>query len=409
MIEILSVLEDKDNYIRYIDIVKKYNTDNDIKRIIDNIDIYYIDTSLPSIDWVSFKTFFFVKNPMIKDTKKILFDSMFDTLAKPTGIAIKSTLVNTFLERYHAQRIAVLAMDVDSGKTGVTLETVSDELQAYFSSSGRLGTGLDGACYDDLETLFKHSISGTGLKWRLEALNDSLGEVHKGNFILFAGRPDAGKSTLLCSEGTFMTQQLSDSRCLYFSNEESSLALKPRIISSLLGVDRKTLESDPKLHWENYTRLLGGNSDKLLLVEKADLSVLDIEKWVQKDKVGLILVDQLRKVKGFNDIKGIARTETLFNWARELCKEYAPLITVTQLDGEAENIAYPSMARVYESKTAIQGEMDAIVTIGRVDGSVPANARYLGVVKNHMPRPNDPKLRNGKHEVLLLADIGRFV
>ena len=313
------------------------------------------------------------------------------------------------LERYYAQRIAFSALEVAEGKPKKTLQTASDELQAYISATKGVGSLTDEACRDDLLTLFKHSVPGTGLEWRMSCLNESLGELHKGNFLLFAGRPDSGKTTLLLSEGTYMAQQVPpEKKILLFSNEEGALALKPRLVSSLLGVDRTTLESDPLRYWDDYVRLLGGDPDKILLIEKSNLSVTDIERWVDRENAGLILIDQLRKIHGFNDIKGIARTERIFNWGRELSKDIAPVITVTQLDGEAENVAYPSMSRLYESKTAVQGEMDAIITIGRVDGSVPANARYIGMVKNKMPRPGDEAMRHAKHEVTLLSEIGEI-
>ena len=50
------------------------------------------------------------------------------------------------------------------------------------------------------------------------------------------------------------------------------------------------------MYWERYKDALGGNPDKILLIEKPDLSVTDIEWWIAHEKPGLILVDQLRKV-----------------------------------------------------------------------------------------------------------------
>ena len=409
MIQILYILEEYNDYIKYNNIVYKNTTDDIIKRILINIKSYYEELKVPVIDWSDFETYFFVKNPMITPSKAIQFKAVFDTIKKPNA-ALKSSLLDTYMERYHAERIAFMALEVAEGKPSKRLDVVQSELDEYILQSGKAAQIGKEANREDITTILNRTSSSAGLRWRLTGLNESLGSLIKGKFLFFGGRPDSGKTTLLMSEGGYMAQQLpEDEICFYFSNEEDADALKPRILCSVLGIDLLTLKSDPDMYWERYKDALGGNPDKILLIEKPDLSVTDIEWWIAHEKPGLILVDQLRKVKGFDTLDGIKRTERLFNWGREIAKHHAPVITVGQLDDSAENEAYPPMRTIYESKTAIQGEMDVIVNIGCVAGSVPPNARYLGVVKNKMPSPEVPALRKGKHEVLILQDIGRFV
>lgn len=408
MIEILHVLEDKEDYDKYCSLVKKHNTDNDITRIINNMGTYFKDTTALTVDWVGFSTYFFVKNPLIQDVKKTVFEAIFDNLDKHPHTALKSTLIDTFLQRHHAERIGFMALEVAEGRRS-DLSDVQSELDTYMDISGKAAEIGSEAVRDDLATLMKTVRHGTGLRWRLPALNESLGAIRKGNFILIGGRPDAGKTTLLASECTHMVKQLAaGERVLYFTNEEGGSVVKTRIISSLLGVDQDTLEGDIGRYWSEYVHELDSDPDKILVIDKPTLSVYDIEWWLRAETPGLILIDQLRKVKGFDDLAGVNRLEKLFNQGREWSKEYAPVITVSQLDGNAENEMYPDMSRLYESKTAVQGEMDAIINIGRVNGSSPSNARYLNVVKNKLPTPDDPALRNGRHEVVILGDIGRF-
>jgi hypothetical protein len=64
------------------------------------------------------------------------------------------------------------------------------------------------------------------------------------------------------------------------------------------------------------------------------------------------------------------------------------------------------MHQLAGSQQAVQGELDAIVTIGR-DLSMPS-MRYLYVPKNKLPTPGDPSLRNGFFEVSPNFDKGRF-
>lgn len=407
MIEILSVLETQDDFIKYHAMIDKHNTDNDIKRIILWLDNYYRDTKATDVDWSSFSTYFFSKNPMIGGTKKEVFESIFEKLDEGCT-TLKSALIDTYLQRYHAERIAFHAMSVAEGKKPDLLD-IQLELDTYLDVSGKAAAIGEEANRDDLETILTKVIHGTGLRWRLTPLNTSLGPLRLGNFVLFAGRPDAGKTTLLLSEVTYMAEQLPDDKTvLYFSNEEASSAVKLRAMCSLLGVTLGDLERDPLTYWNEYVKILG-REDKILIIEKPDLSVNDINWWIKREDAGLIVVDQMRKVKGFDSDSGITRLEKIFNYARELSKSVAPVLTVSQLDGQAEGEAYPSMSRLYESKTAVQGEMDAIVNIGVVAGSVPANARYLNVVKNKLPTPDDPMMRKAQYEVLLHADIARFI
>jgi replicative DNA helicase len=276
-------------------------------------------------------------------------------------------------------------------------------------NSGKLEELDSQATMEDLDELLDSIAPGSGLSWRLSALNEALGDLRKSNFCLFAGRPESGKTTLMCSEITHMAPQLPpDEKVLYFTNEEGGKVVKTRLYSSLLGVDLKTLLSNRTYYANEYQKALGGDRNKIIVIDKHDMHVNDIEYWLNREEVGLICIDQLRKVRGFDDIKGIQRLERLFQQAREWSKEYAPVLTVSQLDNMAENKQYPDMSMLYESKTAVQGECDVIVNIGQISGSVPAYARWLNIVKNKMPTPGDPAMRHGRYEVQLHPDIARY-
>jgi replicative DNA helicase len=409
MLEVLNAVETKEDYDKYASIVKKNTKDTDILRILKWVGDYYRDTGEEEVNWNVFPTYFFVNNPTLNTNKMDEYEIMFNRLALKSGSSLKNVLINTFLQRYHAERVGFIALEVAEGKRD-DLTDIQKELDDYLTTSGKAEQIGAEANRKDLDELLAGTAATTGLSWRLDALNDSLGPLRKGNFTLFAGRPDSGKTTLLCSEGSFMAQQLPpNERLLYFTNEEGGDPVKIRMIQATLGMDYATIMKDPKRWWNEYLLLLGGDPDKILIIDKYDLHVKDIEWWLEHEEAGLIAIDQLRKVKGFEDIKGVGRLERLFNTGREWCKHFAPLVTVGQLGGQAEGIQYPGMSCLYESQTAIQGEMDGIITIGHIEGSIPPDARYLNVCKNKFPTPGDPSQRHGKHEVLLRADIARFV
>lgn len=179
-----------------------------------------------------------------------------------------------------------------------------------------------------------------------------------------------------------------------------------RIVQSALGITSEELEEDPAKAAAAYTKLMG-RMDKIIIFDKADVSTRDVDALLKKYDVGLVIFDQLWKMHGFEEEAGneVTRQGMLFNWARELSKKYAPVIAVAQADGTAQGQRWIEMSQLYGSKTVIQGEADAIVTIGRDPAT--GDTRYLYVPKNKLKGKN-PAMRNGKYELQILPHIGRF-
>lgn len=61
----------------------------------------------------------------------------------------------------------------------------------------------------NLEELLTHSYADSGLRWRLNCLNKSLGSLRPGDFGFIFARPETGKTTFLASEITAMLSQRS--------------------------------------------------------------------------------------------------------------------------------------------------------------------------------------------------------
>lgn len=412
MIDCLNALTTKLDFMRYGGAVKKFlGDDRKAKAIFHVIKRHYDMSSDPISSWNVFKAFYFVTRPQdASDERRPDFVEAFDYLEAQRGSKSNDALMQQLLERYYAEAIGMHALQVAEG-SGRELSTVMNMYDEYMIESGKAATIGNEANRKNATELLQSTSHGTGLEWRLTALRESLGTIHRGNFILFAGRPDSGKTSLLVSEAAYMAQQLPDGeQVIYFTNEEGGDAVKLRFMCAVLGATRATIEKDPVAAWDNYLVALKGDPDKILIIDKYDLHIRDIESWLQRENPGLICIDQLRKVHGFDSIKGVNRLEKLFNQGREWSKHYAPLLTVTQLDALADDEQYPGMARLYESKTAVQGEMDAIVTIGQKGGVTTATntMRYLNVVKNKLPVPGNPALRHGKHEVLLYPQYALF-
>ena len=129
----------------------------------------------------------------------------------------------------------------------------------------------------------------------------------------------------------------------------------------------------------------------------------------KKYKPGLIVFEQLDKVKGFHTEKeNHARLGLVYQWARDISKKYCPVIAVSQLDATAEGEKYPGMDKLRGSKTDKPGEADAIILIGNMkDGTL---KRYINVDKNKLvggPMSLEAH-RHGKFEVEIIPHLARY-
>jgi RecA-family ATPase len=109
-----------------------------------------------------------------------------------------------------------------------------------------------------------------------------------------------------------------------------------------------------------------GDINKIIVIDSPALTAAEVERYCEQYQPGCIIIDQLWKVKGFGGDNSDVKVQTaIANWARELCKKYAPVIGVYQADGSAEGVNYFGMDKIYMSKTAVQGECDLIICMGR--------------------------------------------
>lgn len=145
-------------------------------------------------------------------------------------------------------------------------------------------------------------------------------------------------------------------------------------------------------------------------MDDANFSKRDVESIIEEYSPGLIIVDQLHKIKGFNSDREDLRLGEVFGWGRELAKEYAPLIGVNQADATGENKRYLTMDNVANAKTAIQAEADWILGIGTIHDPGYEYVRFLNISKNKLTGSikTDETLRHGKFEVLIEPTIGRY-
>lgn len=254
--------------------------------------------------------------------------------------------------------------------------------------------------------MYQDQIVTQGLRWRLPCLNKSLGSLRKGDFGFIFARPETGKTTFLASEATHMLEQ-TNRPIIWFNNEEQGEKVMIRCIQASLGKSQAELFSDLPKHKADFYELTKRN---LKIVDSASIHKSYVEKVCKAVEPALIIFDQIDKIKGFEEARTDLTLGAIYQWARELAKDFAPVIAVCQADGTGEGVKWLNMGHVANAKTAKQAEADWILGIGKSNQEGLEYVRHLNISKNKLVGDEDsiPELRHGKLDVIIKPEVARY-
>lgn len=317
-------------------------------------------------------------------------------------------LIQSILANKRLKEISLAAYDVTEGK--LEMDKMHTMLQEFIEEQGSVEESHDFEFItDDLEELVNGAIKQQGLRWRLSTLNQMLGSLRRGDFGFIFARPETGKTTFLASETTCMAEQLSedDGPIIWFNNEEQGSKVKLRCYQASLGLNMTQLMADLPTNRDAY---LAKTKGKHKIFDAGIIHKNTVEQVCKQFKPSLIIFDQIDKIHGFTNDREDLRLGAMYNWARELAKEYCPVIAVCQADGTGEGQKWLSMANVANAKTSKQAEADWIVGIGKIHDPGYENVRYLHASKNKLIGDEDsvPDMRHGRKEVLINPAIARY-
>ena len=245
-----------------------------------------------------------------------------------------------------------------------------------------------------------------GLNWRLKSLRQSLGPIRKGNFGCVMARVETGKTAWVLSEGSHLAEQ-ADGITLFLSNEEAGDAMMWRFYQATFGATREQILANLPKAKEIFQKKVG---HKLRFKDDARIQAKWVEKTCEQLKPKLIIVDQIDKVKGFENDREDLRLGAIYQFFREIAKEYAPVIGVTQANGEGSNTKWLTMDHMSNSKTAKPAELDWLLGIGKLNDAGYENIRFMHLDKNKLPGDAGviPSMRHGRWETILDASRVRY-
>jgi len=408
---IIKLLLNNNYYNKYnIYINREYYRNNypeiyKILSVVDNIHHRLEDRDF-SVD--DLEAAFFIANPAMKAADREFYISVFNKLRSTEideDIALQSLEMHK--KRTISFEIAKIAFEVSEGKRDYAeLESKISKLDLSLASPEEVPF-----VSDDLEELFEHTVKERGLRWRTHTLNKMLGSLRKGDFGFLFARPEVGKTTFLASEVSYMAEQLhacnSDKYILHFNNEESGDRVKIRYYQATLGLTVDELFANRKHNTEEYLKRTGG---RIKIYDQASIHRRQVEMICKQYNPGLIIFDSIDKLKGWKEDRDDLVYKEIYQWARELAKEYCPVIGVCHAAASGEGKRYLTMDDVAYAKTAKQGEADWILGIGYSGKEGMEFIRHLHASKNKLlgDEDSDSELRHGKVDVLIQPEIARY-
>jgi Autographiviridae putative DNA helicase len=275
------------------------------------------------------------------------------------------------------------------------------------------------------EDLMAEDMDDSGLKFRLRCLADNMRGLRGGDFGIVAAAPDAGKTTLLCSESTFWLTQLDvlwpgqNRTGVWLNNEGPGGRIRKRWYQSLLNatipemadlVEQGRLEDRP-LFTEAITKAMGMGMDRMRFYDIHDHTSADVENILKQANAGFVIFDMLDNVK-FHGLtaNGGERTdqvlEAMYQQGRNWCVRYNCIgFATSQLSVDGANNRHPAQHMLKDSKVGKQGACDFIIAMGKDNDPTFANVRWVNTPKNKLSRPG--KKRDPRAECIFDADRAR--
>ena len=350
------------------------------------------------------EVYFLSLHPGIDSKGKDVYHAIFQNIAHSEVAGdVADSLLRSLQIRQRLTDLAIAAYE--SAQSGTEIDKVTDLARQVGDPSQELEEAFSFVT-DDLDEIYSKTVKEQGLRWRLKSLNQALGSLRKGDFGFVFARPETGKTTFLASECTHMASQTTGP-ILWFNNEEQGEKVMLRCYQAALGASLEQLFSSISKAKEQYYKITGG---RIKIVDAVSLGRREADDICRSIQPALVVFDQIDKVTGFAEDRDDLKLGAIYQWARQLAKQYCPVVGICQADGSAEGVKWLTMSHVSNAKTSKQAEADWILGIGKTNEVGYESVRHFNVSKNKLVGDVDslPDMRHGRWDVLIEPQIARY-
>lgn len=353
-----------------------------------------------------FTIWFRLVHPRLKEEDLAVYTTLFKQFDGDNEPAVEVGIIERLVAADSAAKIADTLEKWNEGGDFDLFTAVQKHTQEFENGLLRKRTSLQELT--PIEDILAAEENEVGFHFRLPELNDTVKPLRGGDFLVWAARPDAGKTTALSSEVTHMAPQVdglypNEKRSIiWLCNEGPTRQIVYRNFQSALGVTDEQmfkLAKQPHKTYGNelraqYAKALGGRPGVLRVFPIHDKWSYEVEDIFKEHRPALVVFDMIDNVKFGGELANLGtRTdqvlESMYQWARQQAVKYdCAVIATSQISAEGENVMWPAQSMLKDSKTGKQGAADVIVMMGKVNDN--PNSRYLSTPKNKRKRTGRP-------------------
>lgn len=263
-----------------------------------------------------------------------------------------------------------------------------------------------------IEELIEKEENDFGFHFRLQCLNDHIKPLRPGDFLIWAARPDKGKTSSILSETTFFAPQIDqlwpgERRIgMWLNNEGPGENIVMRAFQSacnvntdeLIALNKQPASTPEKIEKyrtrlrEKYAEALGGRAGALQVFDIHGWWMHEVEELIARNKPAFVVFDMIDNIRFGGEVSNNGQRtdqllEAMYQYVRLMAVKYDFLaIATSQISADADGEPFPTLPQLKDSKTGKQGAADVIVTLGASNDPMLENSRYIGCTKNKRTR-----------------------
>lgn len=414
---LLQLMRDRKRYYQLIRQLNEKSVDPHTRALLRGYDEFFKlepeCSTIPIDD--GFKTWFFMARPQLTEEAKALLSRVFAKAAEEPSEFAQRVIVKQILQA----DLAVKTTEVmDRYHNSEDIDPAYELNRLYQEYEQKMEAGKKQFEFVELdEDLFAEDENNEGLRPRWWCLQNFMRPWRGGDFIIFAARPDSGKTSAIADNITFMAPQVAEMNraahelwlaehqsaadieepkpriILWLNNEGPGKRILKRVVQAAFGIPMSEIVVKQKagVLWEEYEAIVGGDRYVIRVKDIHLWSAGMVEELIKNTNPMLVVYDMIDNIQFTNGTSnGGTRTdqllEAMYAWGRNMAVIYDHIgLATSQTSGDAAELSYPLMHMLKDSKTGKQGACDAIIMMGNKEADPSQEAvRWISTPKNKL-------------------------